>query len=237
MATTRAMARLRRKPGFAHALTSLPIHAAGHGKEDSFGSKLIDFVISSYTPSLTVLLEAFREESDSQRGLKLFAVAQPSADGQSNIPGTQKGNRWYSTTCPVNSPPDRISSVQRGMQDSHLVQFTCDRVQNVATPTKSALLVAQSSRLTLSDITELSVPHADLAFFSACQTPTGAMELQEESVHLADGMLLPGYQGVIATMWSIRDNDAPQTFPPNPSQAAEGLHFAVKKLRDGSGGK
>ncbi|KAJ6487356.1 hypothetical protein DFH09DRAFT_841575, partial [Mycena vulgaris] len=40
---------------------------------------------------------------------------------------------------------------------------------------------------------------------SACQTARGAKGLQEESVHLAAGMLLAGYRGVIATMWSIMD--------------------------------
>jgi hypothetical protein len=40
------------------------------------------------------------------------------------------------------------------------------------------------------------------------QTATGSQALQDESVHLAAGMLLAGYRGVIGTTWSIMDNDA-----------------------------
>jgi hypothetical protein len=49
-------------------------------------------------------------------------------------------------------------------------------------------------------------------------------------------------------MWSIMDNDAPQvagdvyehlfkTLPPDPTQAAEALHLAVRKLRESSSTK
>jgi CHAT domain-containing protein len=54
-------------------------------------------------------------------------------------------------------------------------------------------------------------------------------------------MLSAGYRGVIATMWSIMDSDAPlvadevysQLFrysEPDPTRAAHALHNAVKKL-------
>jgi CHAT domain-containing protein len=99
--------------------------------------------------------------------------------------------------------------------------------------------------MTLERIIQLSLPHADLAFLSACQTATGDEQLEEESVHLAAGMLLAGYRGVIATMWSIMNNDAPRVAadvyeylfkvsPPNPSRAAEALHLAVRNLREGT---
>jgi CHAT domain-containing protein len=102
--------------------------------------------------------------------------------------------------------------------------------------------------LTLSRIIQLNLPHADFAFLSACQTATGDKKLREESVHLAAGMLVAGYRGVIATMWSIMDNDAPQvaedvyrhlfkTSPPDSTRAAEALHLAVQNLREGSGRK
>ncbi|KAJ7703440.1 hypothetical protein B0H14DRAFT_2230098, partial [Mycena olivaceomarginata] len=59
----------------------------------------------------------------------------------------------------------------------------------------------RSSQLTLSRIIQLNLPHAVFAYLSACQTATGEQKLQEESVHLAAGILLAGYRGVIATMW------------------------------------
>jgi len=55
----------------------------------------------------------------------------------------------------------------------------------------------------------MTLPEAEFAFLSACQTAAGDEKLLEETVHLAAGMLVAGYQSVVVTMWSIKDNDAP----------------------------
>ncbi|KAJ7120017.1 CHAT domain-containing protein [Mycena epipterygia] len=236
-------------------LAFLPIHAAGlYGKEDTFGSKLSDFVIPSYTPSLTALIEGFRSPSKVQKVLQLLAVSQPSAVGQTPIPGTQTEIHCIQQLAHGKLPVLRLDEymatvecVQQGMRDSSWVHFACHGVQNVSHPTQSALLLAGCERLTLSSIIQLALPHADLAFLSACQTATGDQSLKEESVHLAAGMQLAGYRGVIATMWAIMDNDAPQVArdvyehllkvsPPDSARAAEALHLAIRKLREESGG-
>ena len=97
--------------------------------------------------------------------------------------------------------------------------------------------------LKLSDIAKMSLPKVDFAFLSACQTAMGDDKIAEESVHLAAGMLLSGCHGVIATTWSIRDDDAPMIAQevysrmfkdgkPNRKEAAYALHEAVKLLRE-----
>ncbi|KAJ7115484.1 TPR-like protein, partial [Mycena epipterygia] len=236
-------------------LAFLPIHAAGlYGENQPFGSKLSDFLISSYTPSLTALIQGFRPQSESQADLQLLAVTQPSAYGQDYIPGTQEEIKSIEQHAKGKVPilwldedMATIGNVQKGMKDSRWVHFACHGVQSTS-PTESALLLAGSSRLTLSNIIQLSLPNADLAFLSACQTATGSQELQDESVHLAAGMLLAGYRGVIGTMWSIMDNDGPQVAgdvyahlleasPPDPTRAAEALHLAIQNLREQPGAK
>ncbi|KAJ7906078.1 CHAT domain-containing protein [Mycena leptocephala] len=236
--------------------TFLPIHAAGlYGKDSVFGSKLSDFVISSYTPSLTALIEGFRSQSKSEKEPQLLLVAQPSAFGQTYIPGTQEEIDCIQSHASgklsvlrLEEDNATIENVQQSMRDSSWVHFACHGVQDASDPTKSALLLAGSQQLTLASIINLSLPHANLAFLSACQTATGDKKVQEESVHLAAGMLLAGYRGVIATMWTIMDNDAPQiasdvyehllkTSPPDPTQAAEALQLAVRKLCEESGWK
>ncbi|KAJ7127980.1 CHAT domain-containing protein, partial [Mycena epipterygia] len=236
-------------------LAFLPIHAAGlYGENQPFGSKLSDFLISSYTPSLTALIQGFRPQSGSQADLQLLAVTQPSAYGQGHIPGTQEEIKCIEQHAEGKVPilwldqdMATIENVQKGMKDSRWVHFACHGVQSTS-PTESALLLAGSSRLTLSNIIELSLPNADLAFLSACQTATGSQELQDESVHLTAGMLLAGYRGVIGTMWSIMDNDAPQVAgdvyahllgasPPDLTRAAEALHLAVQRLQEQPGTK
>ncbi|KAJ7248069.1 CHAT domain-containing protein [Mycena rebaudengoi] len=237
-------------------LAFLPIHAAGlYDQSQAPGSKLSDFLISSYTPSLTALVEGLRPHSGTQAELQLIAVTQPSAKGQSYLPGTQEEIQCIQRHVEgktvhlqwLDEEMATIDEVQKGMRNSRWVHFACHGVQSDS-PTESALLLAGSSRLTLSNIIQLNLPDADLAFLSACQTATGSKELQDESVHLTAGMLLAGYRGVIGTMWSIDDNDAPQvadavyahlleTSPPDPTRAAQALHLAIKKLREQPGPK
>ncbi|KAF8143023.1 CHAT domain-containing protein [Mycena galopus ATCC 62051] len=236
-------------------LVFLPIHAAGlYGENQAVGSKLSDFRISSYTPSLTALLEGFRPQPESQKDLQLLAVSQPSAEGQIYIPGTREEIKSIQGHAAgkvhiqwLEEKMATIDNVQKGMMSSRWVHFACHGVQSVS-PTESALLLAGSSRLTLSNIINLSLPNADLAFLSACQTATGSKQLQDESVHLTAGMLLAGYRGVIGTMWSIMDNDAPQVAgdvyahllevsSPDPTKAAEALHLAIQKLQEQLGAK
>ncbi|KAJ7855436.1 CHAT domain-containing protein [Mycena leptocephala] len=216
-------------------LTFIPIHAAGlYGEDDAFGSKLSDFVISSYTPSLTALIEAFRGESHPQE-LQFPAVAQPSAHGQPYIPGTQKEIddiqqlvRAVDPKIPVlrfDGNAATLDSVKKAMRDSRYVHFACHGVQSASDPTESALLLAGSSRLTLSEIIKMNLPHANLAFLSACHTATGAKNLEEESVHLAAGMMLAGYRSVIATMWSIMDDDDICSRHPQRIQLGQLKHY------------
>ncbi|KAJ7838843.1 CHAT domain-containing protein [Mycena leptocephala] len=237
-------------------LAFLPIHAAGlYDGDKVFGSKLSDFVISSYAPSLAAIINGFRATSESQPALEILAISQPSAEGQTYIPGTQEEitciKRLADGKVPVRQLDQDLATidcVEQGMRECRWVHFACHGIQHATEPTDSALLLAKSSRLTLSNIIKLALPYADLAFLSACHTATGDRSLEEESVHLAAGMLSAGYRGVIATMWSIMDNDAPQvandvyenlfkTSPPDPTRAAEALHLAIRKLQEGAGQK
>ncbi|KAJ7693183.1 CHAT domain-containing protein [Mycena rosella] len=221
---------------------------------EAFGSKLSDFFISSYTPSLTALIEGFRARDESKEGLQILAVAQPSAHRQDYIPGTLEEIDHIKRLAGAQNPVvclaeglATVDSVREGMKKSRWAHFACHGVQDIFNPTKSALLLAGDSRLTLSSIIQLSLQNADLAFLSACQTATGAKNLEDESVHLTAGMLLAGYRGVIGTMWSIMDKDGPKvasdvyahlfkTSPPDSTKAAEALHLAVRNLHEEAGG-
>ncbi|KAJ7910863.1 CHAT domain-containing protein [Mycena leptocephala] len=229
-------------------LAFLPIHAAGLYEHEELGTKLSDFLISSYTPSLAALIQGFRAKNEPEPELQVLAVAQPAALHQGYIPGTleevDRIEQIAQGTIPIlrlERDLATIEGVRDGMKNSRWAHFACHGVQDISSPTASALLLAGNSRLTLSSIIQLSLPHADLAFLSACQTATGSKNLEDESVHLAAGMLLAGYRGVIGTMWSIRDKDAPQvaadvyenllkTATPDSTRAAEALHLAVRKL-------
>ncbi|TFK37083.1 CHAT domain-containing protein [Crucibulum laeve] len=129
------------------------------------------------------------------------------------------------------------------MSECAWVHLACHGTQNIADPTKSALILHGGKPLEVFEIIKKPLPNAEFVFMSACQTATGDNNLPDEAVHLAASMLLAGYRGVIATMWSIKDADGPVIADdvysrlfnngerPDHTQAANALHDAVKKLR------
>lgn len=183
---------------------------------------------------------------------QVLAVALPV---ESQLPGTRQEldcieNRVGSSNIKtLLESKATVENVIAGLEESSFAHFACHGVQDPTSPNESALLLANQSRLTLSRLNSLSLRNARFAFLSACQTATGDEKLAQEAVHLAAGMMSAGYQGVIATMWSIMDSDAPliadevyahifKDSEPDPSQAARALHRAVKKLvEDSNGGK
>ncbi|KDQ52117.1 hypothetical protein JAAARDRAFT_198536 [Jaapia argillacea MUCL 33604] len=211
------------------------------------GNCVSDFVISSYTPTLAGLIDGHPRASPHH--VKLCVVAQSDASGGIPLSGTQKEMSLIQKQAEsrgvisesLTGAAATMKTVLHHMQQSNWIHFACHGVQEHKNPTDSGLLLADG-RLKLSTIIDQSLPNAELAFLSACQTATGTADLSEESVHLAAGMLLAGYRGVVATMWSIGDKEAPRIADnfyahvlggekPDHTQAAFGLHQAVQQLR------
>ena len=94
------------------------------------------------------------------------------------------------------------------MKECSWIHLACHGIQDPVNPNDSAFVLSDD-RLTLKEIMRQSFSHTELAFLSACQTAMGDSELPGEAIHLAAGMLMAGYGSVVATMWSIDDNDAP----------------------------
>jgi CHAT domain-containing protein len=179
---------------------------------------------------------------------KLLTVVQPSAPGVSSIPNTTEELEYIQRRIRdrehviLNGQEGTKRWVMKAMEDSNWVHLACHGTQRQDEPTKSALIL-QDGHLTLEEIIKLNLPNAEFAYLSACQTTTGEEKLSDEAVHIAGGMLLAGYRGVVATMWSIQDDLAPEVADefyrhimegegrPDNRRAAEALHFAIQKLR------
>ncbi|KAK0218628.1 CHAT domain-containing protein [Armillaria fumosa] len=231
-------------------LSFLPIHTAGDYRTNEPGTKLSDYVVSSYTPTLTILLDKLEK---TRRFKGLLAISQPNTPGLSSLPGTEgelQKIKERATKVPVKclrgeeAIPD---TVLHGMSTCNWVHVACHATQEKAKSLDSTFHLHPSAKyvdghLPLSHIIAKSVSDADFAYLSACQTATGDESLAEESVHLAAGMLMAGYQSVVATLWSIRDADAPlvaddvysrlfEDGEPDSGNAAVALHHAVQSLR------
>ncbi|KIJ26862.1 hypothetical protein M422DRAFT_272008 [Sphaerobolus stellatus SS14] len=234
----------------------LPLHAAGlYHADASPGPKLSDFVISSYIPTLSALV-ARVSPLPLPGPPKLLAIAQSSSIGQQKLPGTVDEIKYIKaaveqsralTLTTLVEENATLENVVPELKTANWVHFACHGVQNPAHPTESALLLAGKDRLTLGMLTSLKVTHGGLAFLSACQTAKGDEKLSDEAVHLSAGMLAIGFGGVIATMWSVGDQVAPQVARDvykylresgmDVSEAAHALHLAMENTRNNMQGE
>jgi CHAT domain-containing protein len=179
---------------------------------------------------------------------KHLSVIQPSAPGASKIPNTKQELEYIRQHLDgrehvvLQDHEGTKGRVIKAMSDSNWLHLACHGSQRQDEPTKSGLIL-EDGHLTLEEIIKLDLPYAEFAFLSACQTTTGEETLSDEAVHIAGGMLLAGYRGVVATMWSIEDDLAPEVADefyrhimegkgrPDSRRAAEALHYSIQKLR------
>ncbi|KAG9081398.1 hypothetical protein FRC06_005602 [Ceratobasidium sp. 370] len=232
----------------AGPLALLPLHAAGiYNGPEQF--KAFEHVISSYTPTLENLLSASLPTgslSDAEAP-SILAVAQPHTKGCAPLPCTSAevahirelatGLRYTE----LQHEQATTTSVLDAMERHSWVHLACHAAQDPVNPITSGFHL-HDGVLGLSSIVQRSFKNKGLAFLSACQTATGDEKIPGEAIHLAAGMLVAGYRNVIATLWSIKDEDAPlvaeQVYARllkdgnvGSEEVAEALHDAVGALR------
>ncbi|KZV69579.1 TPR-like protein [Peniophora sp. CONT] len=236
-------------------LTQLPLHAAGIYDVRGSGPRVYDFVVSSYTPSLSALLRCYEGSGKLHPSPSMLLVAQPDTPrkGLSWLPHVRTEAARIRTLLPgdthtvLNSEKATVEAVLDVLDQHAWVHLACHGSQNREDPTESAFELYDNG-LTLSALMSKASTNAELAFLSACETAAGDPKIPEESAHLAAGMLAVGFKGVVATMWSIWDKDGPViveayyarllelrgsgTLKKGETGAAYALHDAVKCLRE-----
>ncbi|KAJ6576087.1 CHAT domain-containing protein [Mycena vulgaris] len=204
--------------------TFLPIHAAGIYGDPSIDESVMNYVISSYTPTLTALLSPPFPSFTADDPPRTTVVIQPSTPGHSRLPSTkdelrkiegQIPDKWLTKLGTTAS----LSTVLRHLQTSSIIHFACHGTQDTEKPLQSALIIG-SERLTVAEIIKQSGfshdgggttdKHMGLAFLSACETSTGDKNLPDEAMHLAATLLFAGFRSVVATMWTMHDPDGPE---------------------------
>ncbi|VDB87833.1 unnamed protein product [Peniophora sp. CBMAI 1063] len=235
-------------------LTQVPLHAAGI-YTDPLGPRTFNYVVSSYTPSLSALHRSYEGITKQHPDPRVLIVTQPATPKHSPLPGTKaEGIRLQEILSHahidrelLNHDQATIDSVSAGMSKYAWVHLACHGVQHPDDATKSAFAL-YDGHLTLSTLMSTAASDAELAFLSACQTATGDENNPEEAAHLAAGMLAVGFKGVVATMWSIGDREAPVVVEAyyqrllemrecggigtGRTGAAYALHEAVRVLRE-----
>jgi CHAT domain-containing protein len=86
------------------------------------------------------------------------------------------------------------------LQSSQVVHLACHGIQHQDEPHKSHFCLS-TGNLAISELMEMNLKGAFLAYLSACETAKGDMKHADEAVHLAASMLFAGFRSVVATMW------------------------------------
>ncbi|KZV66249.1 TPR-like protein [Peniophora sp. CONT] len=196
-------------------LMQLPLHAAGL-YNDTDDPRIYNLVVSSYTPSLSALKRSYDGLREPTPPRETLIVTQPATPYHAPLPGTMyegvllqemlRASGYASKL--LNDTEATVSSVGAVLNQYPWVHLACHGSQHPDDATRSAFELFDGP-LTLANLMGTAADDAELAFLSACQTAVGDEKVPEESAHLAAGMLAVGFKGVVATMWSIQDADAP----------------------------
>lgn len=225
-------------------LTLLPIHAAGDHRTP--GESVLDRVISSYTPTLRALLEARKERANPPaEEQRMLFVGMPRTPGQADLPNVEREESLvvdlFGDRClPLVGARATREAVAGALPGHGWVHFACHGEQNLADPSHGGLLM-QDGPLTVTDLSS-QTHRGDFAYLSGCKTALGGADLPDEAITLAAALHYTGFRHVIATLWSVWDEEAAQVAEEvyrsivhdgrlHADKAAEALHHAVRGLR------
>ncbi|KAH9974857.1 CHAT domain-containing protein [Russula compacta] len=189
---------------------SLPLHAMGPIPSEN-NSKLYfsDLYISSYTPTLSALVEARAPSRWTTDNPSLLVVAQPDASlpGVRGEMGVIKKLLGESAHCLVLRNAT-AATVAENLGSHPLAHFACHGNLETGKPFEASFKLFGDDRLTLLDIVRSRLPTAEFAFLSACHTAELTdQSAADEALHLTAAMQYCGFRSVVGTMWAMADTD------------------------------
>lgn len=223
-------------------LVFLPLHAAEEGPS---GAAVIDRVISSYTPTVTALLESRRERlatTDDDRFLVISiddATLPPlagAADERSFIAGRLPSDRLSS----LDASTGARDTIRAELGQHSWVHFACHAYQDITEPFAGGFIVGDGT-LTLEQVASDRFS-GEFAGLAACQTATGGWALADESISLAAALHRCGYRHVVGTLWSISDAASAEMFSGlygillgdgtmEATNCGETMHHVIREMR------
>jgi CHAT domain-containing protein len=229
------------------AFFSLPLHAMGPVRSDGHVKLYFsDLYITSYTPTLSALIEAHKPSAQTSNVPSILLVAQPDAI----IPNVLREMRVVQAVSPsvatllweTATPPAALEH----LRDHRFAHISCHGKLEKGKPFDAFFKLYEGTRLRLLDIVRAQLPTAEFAFLSACHTAELTEEsLADEGLHLAGAVQYCGFRSVVGTMWAVADIDGPDLARsfyksvfsdkwqgmPYYERTAEALRDSVRKLR------
>ncbi|KAF7342638.1 TPR-like protein [Mycena sanguinolenta] len=193
--------------------STLPFHAAGPFVEEGRKKRYLpDLYVSSYTPSLSALLAARSKRpplTGTPRVLAIGPVDMSLPDASAEIEAIQDVLGGSSVTI-LAQEHAKLSLVIDQMRTHPWVHISCHGSLRAGAPLLSAFKLHGEDRLTLRDLMQANLPHAELAMLSACHTAEHtAGSVHDEVLHLAAAVQFSGFRSVCGTLWQMLDADGP----------------------------
>ncbi|KAG1766888.1 CHAT domain-containing protein [Suillus placidus] len=197
------------------AFTSIPLHAANPFLTRADRSKepcLEDLYICSYTPTLSALIRS-RQIMKKRATPSFVAIGQgqPGAGRGKALSAVDSELELVHELVPATANRTTISGdaatragALEALEENTWVHLACHGKQDPAQPYDSHF-VMRDEHLTLLDIMDKHIPHAEFAFLSACHTAVGDEQTPDEVIHLAAGLQFSGFKSVVGTLWEVDD--------------------------------
>jgi hypothetical protein len=209
----------------------LPLHAAGIYtgiRQDC----LANYVVSSYTPTLSALINAqsVAAKDRSQDEATVVLVSVSDAPGLPSLPNTRVEADRIRDIMPsaglttLSGNQTSIDNVLKALPYASVLHLACHGHQSQDDTLTSGFSL-HDGRLTLKRLMELDLSRAELAYLSACETASTDEYQPDEAISLAATMLFVGFKSVIATMWCA----------PCKDELATTLSFTTRSMNDVDG--
>jgi CHAT domain-containing protein len=196
-------------------LSALPLHAAGvYDGPSELRTSCADYVVSSYTPTLTSLLRAQKTAVPISRNsvdIALIAEKRPKESHLSVLHGVDaEVNNINMIAQTSHIRPLKVSqssiTVDRAcdaIPAANILHLACHGIQDPRDITQSGFCLGDG-RLTVSTLMQLDIKNPFLAFLGICETAKTDQPGQPDQVmHLAAAMMFLGFKSVVAPMWSV----------------------------------
>lgn len=240
----------------------LPLHVAERYDETGRGPSVLDHAVTSYTSTVGALAYVRRATGpDEGPGVDEPPVDGRPADGTLIVglpetPGApalrsaegecEALERLVPDATVLYGPDATHVAVTEAMRHSSVAHFVCHGVSDLRGRGYSRLLLHdhQERALTVADVSRLDIPHADLAYLSACETTDTAPRFADEALHITAAFQTAGYRSVVGSLWKVQGTlgtriaeafytqlTAAGTRPPDAAASARALHAAVVAVR------
>ncbi|KAH9980949.1 CHAT domain-containing protein [Lactifluus volemus] len=186
----------------------LPLHAMGPiPSNDRIKHHFSDLYITSYTPTLSALMESRKPGGQMLGKPSILLVAQPESLPHT-IPEIWAVQCISTAVTSLVSKKATASSVLEGLKNHQFTHFSCHGKLKPGEPFNASFELSGGEQLTLLDIVRSRLPSAEFAFLSACHTARVTEEsIADEALHLTAAMQYCGFRSVVGTMWKMADVD------------------------------